>query len=196
MRRINICFFICFMLLTGFSSITVASGTTEKDSIFDFKSIKKIYINPEISYADGCEIPEFNMLYNMVIWNDESTRLKNYRIVDKEIIADAFIEAHILKWYSDNYWVDEKYYTTTGIERHVDEIRDKSHVEYIDIDAYTEGHYVYRDNFSIEYTVTNNEGKVIYKRTENRYSTDNKIHKEIEDSIENFYKDFNKLAKD
>ena len=92
--------------------------------------------------------------------------------------------------------VDEKYYTTTGIERHVDEIRDKSHVEYIDIDAYTEGHYVYRDNFSIEYTVTNNEGKVIYKRTENRYSTDNKIHKEIEDSIENFYKDFNKLAKD
>lgn len=32
----------------------------------------------------------------MVIWNDESTRLKNYRIVDKEIIADAFIEAHIL----------------------------------------------------------------------------------------------------
>ena len=174
MRRINICFFICFMLLTGFSSITVASGTTEKDSTFDFKSIKKIYINPEISYADGCEIPEFNMLYNMVIWNDESTRLKNYRIVDKEIIADAFIEAHILKWYSDNYWVDEKYYTTTGIE----------------------GHYVYRDNFSIEYTVTNNEGKVIYKRTENRYSTDNKIHKEIEDSIENFYKDFNKLAKD
>lgn len=186
---------ILSMLFVLLSFNTVfATNSAWKDPAYDFSKINTVYVEPEIIYAPSCSIGELELYKNLVALDEEKDKLDDFEIVDDKSLADAVITMNVTSWNIKETYVPTKEYTDTANIEYVDTDGSKTY-EPVTFDLYTEEHYVYEQYFTAEFTVTDKEGKVIYKKVENRQA-DKDTFAMFGRAIKDFYDDFNEIKEE
>lgn len=180
-------------VLSAFNTV-FAANSDWKDATYDFSKINTIYIEPEIIYAPGCSIGELEFYKNLVALDEYKKKLDDFKIVDDKSLADAVITINVTSWNIKETYVPTKEYTERANIEYTDTDGSKSY-EPVTFDLYMEEHYEYEQYFTAEFTVTDKDGKIVYKKIENR-EADKDTFAMFGRAIKDFYNDFNKIKED
>ena len=192
MKKVVLMLNMLFVLLSF--STAFAENSDWKNPGYDFSKLKTIYVEPEIIYAPSCSIGELELYKNIVTLDEEQDRLDEFKLVDDKSLADGVITVNVTSWNIKETYVPTKEYTEQAKIEYTDTDGSKSY-ETVTFDLYTEEHYVYEQYFTAEFTVTDKEGNIVYKKIENR-EADKDTFAMFGRAIKDFYDDFNEIKED
>ena len=156
----------------------------------DFKSIKTVYIEPEIEYYDGVNLFDVTNADLLNIVKENQKYVKKYKIVPNKETADLILKVSVMDWNKrDEYmykYTDIAYDTTVTYE---DEYGNKAYTKTPYVNEYG-GYYKHYDYFSMKGTVMTNDGYVAYIYIDNREAQKDNINM-FERAVKNFFKKFN-----
>lgn len=120
--------------------------------------------------------------------------MKEFKVVDDKLLADAIITINVTSWnISETYIPTEEYTKEANIE-YID-IDGSTTYEPVTFELYTEEHYIYEQYFTAEFTVTDKNGEIIYKKIEKR-EADKDTFAMFGRAIKDFYNDFNEVKEE
>ena len=181
------------VVLSNFN-MAFAESNSWKDPMYDFSKVKTVYIEPEIIYASSCNIGELEFYKNLNALNEYSKKLKEFKVVDDKLLADAIITINVTSWnISETYIPTEEYTKEANIE-YID-IDGSTTYEPVTFELYTEEHYIYEQYFTAEFTVTDKNEEIIYKKIEKR-EADKDTFAMFGRAIKDFYNDFNEVKEE
>ena len=181
------------VMLSNFN-IVFAESSSWKDPVYDFSKIRTVYVEPEIIYAPSCSIGELELYKNLVKLDEEKDKLDDFKIIDDKSLADAVITINVTSWNIKETYIPTEEYTKEANIEYVDTDGSTTY-EPVTFDLYTEEHYVYEQYFTAEFTVTDNTGKVIFKKVEKR-EADKDTFAMFGRAIKDFYDDFNEIKEE
>lgn len=189
MRIIIINLSIIFSMI--FSATAVFAEHSEwRDVTYDFTKIKTVYVNPEIIYAPECAVSELDFYKNLVTLDENTKKLKNFKVVEDENLADVTVTINVSAWNVSEKYIEPEEYTLQENIEHTDTNGNKTY-EPITLEMYSEGYYEYEQYFTAIFSVTDNvTGKEIYRRIEERQA-DKDTFAMFGRAIKDFYDDFN-----
>ena len=156
----------------------------------DLKSIKTVYIEPEIEYYDGVNLFDVTNADLLNIVKENQKYVKKYKIVPNKETADLILKVSVMNWNKrDEYmykYTDITYDTTVTYE---DEYGNKAYTKTPYVNEYG-GYYKHYDYFSMKGTVMTNDGYVAYIYIDNREAQKDNINM-FERAVKNFFKKFN-----
>ncbi|MDM8143692.1 hypothetical protein [Megamonas hypermegale] len=156
----------------------------------DFKSIKTVYIEPEIEYYDGVNLFDVTNADLLNIVKENQKYVKKYKIVPNKETTDLILKVSVMDWNKrDEYmykYTDIAYDTTVTYE---DEYGNKAYTKTPYVNEYG-GYYKHYDYFSMKGTVMTNDGYVAYIYIDNREAQKDNINM-FERAVKNFFKKFN-----
>lgn len=183
---------LCVLIgLYIFSAVAFAENAEWKSSSCDFKSIEKIYVEPDIVYGEEAKISDLDRLKVMEAIEENKKQTKKYRFVDNREIADAVVVVNISKWGTKQYWHEPETYTEYETITHKDKNGKTSTIS-IPVTKTKDGYYYSTEFFSAGYVMTDRDGQKIYERIDSR-EDEKKAASMFGRATKDFYKAIDKL---
>lgn len=190
MKRVYKCFLLVSLMILFCNSVVFAENVEWENKGVDFKSIKTVYIEPEIEYYDGVNLFDVTNADLLNIVKENQKYVKKYKIVPNKETADLILKVSVMDWNKrDEYmykYTDIAYDTTVTYE---DEYGNKAYTKTPYVNEYG-GYYKHYDYFSMKGTVMTNDGYVAYIYIDNREAQKDNINM-FERAVKNFFKKFN-----
>ncbi|HJG08032.1 MAG TPA: hypothetical protein K8V25_07260 [Megamonas hypermegale] len=190
MKRVYKCFLLVSLIILFCNSVVFAENVEWENKGVDFKSIKTVYIEPEIEYYDGVNLFDVTNADLLNIVKENQKYVKKYKIVPNKETADLILKVSVMDWNKrDEYmykYTDIAYDTTVTYE---DEYGNKAYTKTPYVNEYG-GYYKHYDYFSMKGTVMTNDGYVAYIYIDNREAQKDNINM-FERAVKNFFKKFN-----
>lgn len=191
MKKIYKCLLLIGMMILFCSSVAFAENVEWKNKGVDFKSIKTVYIEPDIEYYDGVNLFDVTNTDLLNVIKENQKYLKKYTIVPNKETADLILTISLIDWNKR----DEYMYRYTGIAyettvTYEDEYGNKAYMKTPYVNEYG-GYYKHYDYFTVKGTVMTNDGYVAYVYIDNREAQKDNINM-FERAMKNFFKSFNK----
>ena len=189
-KRVYKCFLLVSLIILFCNSVVFAENVEWENKGVDFKSIKTVYIEPEIEYYDGVNLFDVTNADLLNIVKENQKYVKKYKIVPNKETADLILKVSVMDWNKrDEYmykYTDITYDTTVTYE---DEYGNKAYTKTPYVNEYG-GYYKHYDYFSMKGTVMTNDGYVAYIYIDNREAQKDNINM-FERAVKNFFKSFN-----
>ena len=189
-KRVYKCFLLVSLIILFCNSVVFAENVEWENKGVDFKSIKTVYIEPEIEYYDGVNLFDVTNADLLNIVKENQKYVKKYKIVPNKETADLILKVSVMDWNKrDEYmykYTDIAYDTTVTYE---DEYGNKAYTKTPYVNEYG-GYYKHYDYFSMKGTVMTNDGYVAYIYIDNREAQKDNINM-FERVVKNFFKKFN-----
>ena len=189
-KRVYKCFLLVSLIILFCNSVVFAENVEWENKGVDFKSIKTVYIEPEIEYYDGVNLFDVTNADLLNIVKENQKYVKKYKIVPNKETADLILKVSVMDWNKrDEYmykYTDIAYDTTVTYE---DEYGNKAYTKTPYVNEYG-GYYKHYDYFSMKGTVMTNDGYVAYIYIDNREAQKDNINM-FERAVKNFFKKFN-----
>lgn len=189
-KRVYKCFLLVSLMILFCNSVVFAENVEWENKGVDFKSIKTVYIEPEIEYYDGVNLFDVTNADLLNIVKENQKYVKKYKIVPNKETADLILKVSVMDWNKrDEYmykYTDIAYDTTVTYE---DEYGNKAYTKTPYVNEYG-GYYKHYDYFSMKGTVMTNDGYVAYIYIDNREAQKDNINM-FERAVKNFFKKFN-----
>lgn len=190
MKRVYKCFLLVSLIILFCNSVVFAENVEWENKGVDFKSIKTVYIEPEIEYYDGVNLFDVTNADLLNIVKENQKYVKKYKIVPNKETADLILKVSVMDWNKrDEYmykYTDIAYDTTVTYE---DEYGNKAYTKTPYVNEYG-GYYKHYDYFFMKGTVMTNDGYVAYIYIDNREAQKDNINM-FERAVKNFFKKFN-----
>ncbi|WP_303690981.1 hypothetical protein [Megamonas hypermegale] len=190
MKRVYKCFLLVSLIILFCNSVVFAENVEWENKGVDFKSIKTVYIEPEIEYYDGVNLFDVTNADLLNIVKENQKYVKKYKIVPNKETADLILKVSVMDWNKrDEYmykYTSIAYDTTVTYE---DEYGNKAYTKTPYVNEYG-GYYKHYDYFSMKGTVMTNDGYVAYIYIDNREAQKDNINM-FERAVKNFFKKFN-----
>lgn len=184
-----------FLVLFGMfflfnTSVVQAENVEWENKGVDFKSIKTVYIEPEIEYYEGVNLFDVTNADLRNVIKENQKYVKKYKIVPNKETADLVLTISLIDWNKrDEYmyrYTDIAYETTVTYE---DEYGNKAYMKTPYVNEYG-GYYKHYDYFTVKGTVMTNDGYVAYVYIDSREAQKDNINM-FERAMKNFFKNFN-----
>jgi len=189
-KRVYKCFLLVSLIILFCNSVVFAENVEWENKGVDFKSIKTVYIEPEIEYYDGVNLFDVTNADLLNIVKENQKYVKKYKIVPNKETADLILKVSVMDWNKrDEYmykYTSIAYDTTVTYE---DEYGNKAYTKTPYVNEYG-GYYKHYDYFSMKGTVMTNDGYVAYIYIDNREAQKDNINM-FERAVKNFFKKFN-----
>ena len=184
-------FLVLFGMFFLFNTSAVQAENVEwENKGVDFKSIKTVYIEPEIEYYDGVNLFDVTNADLLNVIKENQKYVKKYKIVSNKETADLVLTISLIDWNKrDEYmyrYTDIAYETTVTYE---DEYGNKAYMKTPYVNEYG-GYYKHYDYFTVKGTVMTNDGYVAYVYIDSREAQKDNINM-FERAMKNFFKNFN-----
>ena len=184
-------FLVLFGMFFLFNTSAVQAENVEwENKGVDFKSIKTVYIEPEIEYYDGVNLFDVTNADLLNVIKENQKYVKKYKIVPNKETADLVLTISLIDWNKrDEYmyrYTDIAYETTVTYE---DEYGNKAYMKTPYVNEYG-GYYKHYDYFTVKGTVMTNDGYVAYVYIDSREAQKDNINM-FERAMKNFFKNFN-----
>lgn len=184
-------FLVLFGMFFLFNTSAVQAENVEwENKGVDFKSIKTVYIEPEIEYYEGVNLFDVTNADLLNVIKENQKYVKKYKIVPNKETADLVLTISLIDWNKrDEYmyrYTDIAYETTVTYE---DEYGNKAYMKTPYVNEYG-GYYKHYDYFTVKGTVMTNDGYVAYVYIDSREAQKDNINM-FERAMKNFFKNFN-----
>lgn len=184
-------FLVLFGMFFLFNTSAVQAENVEwENKGVDFKSIKTVYIEPEIEYYEGVNLFDVTNADLLNVIKENQKYVKKYKIVSNKETADLVLTISLIDWNKrDEYmyrYTDIAYETTVTYE---DEYGNKAYMKTPYVNEYG-GYYKHYDYFTVKGTVMTNDGYVAYVYIDSREAQKDNINM-FERAMKNFFKNFN-----
>lgn len=184
-------FLVLFGMVFLFNTSAVQAENVEwENKGVDFKSIKTVYIEPEIEYYEGVNLFDVTNADLLNVIKENQKYVKKYKIVPNKETADLVLTISLIDWNKrDEYmyrYTDIAYETTVIYE---DEYGNKAYMKTPYVNEYG-GYYKHYDYFTVKGTVMTNDGYVAYVYIDSREAQKDNINM-FERAMKNFFKNFN-----
>lgn len=185
--------FVILILLFAFTTIASAENAEWRNADYDFSKIKTIYVEPNIVYDEGVKLPDLDELKVQKVIESNTKYLKNLKVTDDKVQADAIATISFTAWGTNRYWIPPR----TEIEyRSITRIDGdgRYYTTQIPVPVYRPGYYTYTQYFSATFTLTDKDGNELYKRVDSR-EDGKKAYAMFGRAMKDFYKAINELDK-
>lgn len=184
-------FLVLFGMFFLFNISAVQAENVEwENKGVDFKSIKTVYIEPEIEYYEGVNLFDVTNADLLNVIKENQKYVKKYKIVPNKETADLVLTISLIDWNKrDEYmyrYTDIAYETTVTYE---DEYGNKAYMKTPYVNEYG-GYYKHYNYFTVKGTVMTNDGYVAYVYIDSREAQKDNINM-FERAMKNFFKNFN-----
>ena len=184
-------FLVLFGMFFLFNTSAVQAENVEwENKGVDFKSIKTVYIEPEIEYYEGVNLFDVTNADLLNVIKENQKYVKKYKIVSNKETADLVLTISLIDWNKrDEYmyrYTDIAYETTVTYE---DEYGNKAYMKTPYVNEYG-GYYKHYDYFTVKGTVMTNDGYVAYVYIDSREAQKDNLNM-FERAMKNFFKNFN-----
>ncbi len=194
MRKYTWLIFIYLFVFNIFMATAFADNAVQQDENFDFTSIKTVYVEPEIDFANGIKLSDLDSMKVEKSFAENKQYLKNVQFTEDKQVADAVIKIGITGWGNNTYWRAPETYIDYRTVAHVDS-RGNVYTTVIPFARTRPGYYYGVEYFEATYTVTDRAGNMIYKRADRREDTKD-AYAMFGRATKAFYKDFSGLIND